>query len=102
MNLIGLALLAVGLYVGVRIVMKIGGWLVNWARRAIRAAIDGVRAGVLTVAKEENQINAYALGAPHAGDLEVVDEITVDEADLPEEVVQALRRHGAISERINV
>lgn len=102
MNLIYLALAAAALYVGVRVVMKIGGWLVNWARNAIRAAIHGGRAGVLTLAAQEGQINAYALGAPHAGDLEVVDEITVDADELSEEVLQALRRHGAISERIDV
>jgi hypothetical protein len=102
MNLIGLALVAVGLYVGVRVVMKVGGWLVSWARRAIRAAVDGARVGVLTLGANEGQINAYALGAPHAGDLQVVDEITVDEDQLSTEVLQALRRHGAISEQINV
>jgi hypothetical protein len=102
MDFIAVALALLGLYVGVKVVMKIGGWLVNWARRAIRAMMDGLRSGVLTLAKGQGEVQAYALGAPQGGELEVVDEITVDQDELDEEVLQALRRHGAVSERIYV
>ena len=103
MNPIILALLAFGaVCVGVAVVTKIGGWLVAWARRAIRAIAGGLRAGVLTLAKQRGEISAYALAAPHGGDLEVLEEITVDEGELSQDVLEALRRHGAVSERITV
>lgn len=94
-----LIILAVG--VAAVILIKIGGWLVNWARNAIKRAIRGAKNGILTLVENFGEIIAYAIGNRY-GELEVVEEITVDEDDLSEDVLEAIRRHQAVSEKIHV
>lgn len=98
-----LLLLLAGLVVGVAaaIIIKIGGYLVNWARNAIRNAFRGVRTGFLTLMENLSSIVAFAV-ANRNGELEVVEEITVDEDDLPDDILEAIRRHQAVSEKIHV
>ena len=94
-----LGILAVG--VAAAILIKIGGWLVSWARKVIRKAIQGVKYGLLTLANNFQSKSAYAIGENH-GELEVVEEITVDEDDLSDEILEAIRRHQAVSEKIYI
>lgn len=95
-DIVALALLAIGVYVGYKILTKIGGWLVNWAKTALR----GLGSGLLAIARKLGEIWAFAIALNEAPD--VVEEIEVDESQLSEDVLQALRRHGAVVERINV
>jgi hypothetical protein len=73
------------------------GWLLEWARRVLQGFIQGV----LALVKEYNSIKAYAMGGDY-GDLEVVEEIEVDEADLDKDVLRALERHGRIAQKVQV
>lgn len=82
--------------IGAAIVYAIG-WLLEWARRVLQGFIQGV----LALVKEHNSIKAYAMGGDY-GDLEVVEEIEVDEADLDEDVLRALERHGRIAQKVQV
>jgi hypothetical protein len=95
-DIVALALLAIGVYVGYKILTKISGWLVNWARTALR----GFGTGLLALARKLGEIWAFAISLNQSPD--VVEEIEVDESQLSEEVLQALRRHGAVVERISV
>lgn len=95
-DLIAIALLALGVYVGYKILTKIGGWLVNWARTALR----GIGSGLLALARKLGAIWAFAIALNRAPD--VVEEIEVDESDLSEDVLQVLRQHGAVVEKINI
>ncbi len=88
-NLLG-ALVIAGL------VLSAVGWLVNWARQAIKAAFAGISRGVLVLRRLYGEIRALAFGHGLAG------EIPVDEADLPAEVQEELRRRGYIKEDIDV
>ena len=96
-DLIMLLLIGLGIYVGYKILMKIGGWLVNWAR----TALSGIGNGILAVARTLSKILAFAV-ALNQGAPDVVEEIEVDESDLSEEVLEVLRQHGAVIQRINV
>lgn len=100
-DLISLALLALGIYVTYKIVTKIGGWLLKWARRAIRGLGTGVGQGLLAIARKAGEIWAFAV-AQQYGNVDVVEEIEVDEGDLSQDVLDALRRHGAVVEKIHI
>lgn len=95
-DLIALALLGIGIYVGYKILMKIGGWLVNWARTALR----GIGSGLLAVARKLGEIWAFAIALN--GGPDVIEEIEVDEDDLSEDVLEVLRQRGAVVEKINI
>lgn len=98
MIIVGAAALAIA-YVAIRI----GGWLLDWAFEAVQAAIPGVVRGLVQLVDDGGIITAYALGKiPHRGRLQVVEEIEVDEDDLDEEVLEALREHGAVRESFYV
>jgi hypothetical protein len=85
-----------GVLVIAGLVLSAVGWLVNWARRAIKAAFAGISRGVLVLRRLYGEIRALAFGHGLAG------EIPVDEADLPAEVQEELRRRGYIKEDIDV
>jgi len=95
-ELITLLLIGLGIYVGYKILTKIGGRLVNWARAALR----GIGSGLLAVAMKLGEIWAFAVALNH-GRPDVVEEIEVDEGELSEDVLEALRQHGAVIQMIN-
>jgi hypothetical protein len=83
--------------IGAVILYKIGGWLLSWARRALQGFVHGA----LALARASDEIRAYAIGGDY-GDMEVVDEIEVDEADLDDDVLRALERHGRIAQKVSL
>lgn len=96
-----LALAALGLYIGYKVAVYIGGWLVDWARNAIRAFVGYVSRGLLLLARSYGAIKAHAMGVS-GGRSQLVETIEVDESDLPPEVVDALYRSGAVYQNVDV
>ena len=80
---------------------RVTAWIVNWAIEAVRSAIRGVTRGLVQLVQHGGSVMAYALGRDR-DHLQVVEEIEVDENDLDEDVLEALREHGAIRESFHV
>jgi hypothetical protein len=101
MSFFRLILLAAGVVIGALVITKIGGWLIEWAKNVIRSVGVGIKEGFLTLSKNAGDIHAYAIASQN-NRCDVVEEITVDETDLSEEILDALRRHRSVSEKIHV
>lgn len=86
---------------GAIIIIKFAGQIVEWAKRVIREAFEGIKKGVLYIVKNITNIIAYVYAVPDNQPI-YVDEIVIDEADLPDEILQTLYNHNLVKQDIYV
>lgn len=94
--LVGAAVVIAGV-----VIYHVGGWLLNWARNAVIAAIRGVRAGLLQLVRNSGALAAFAFGRV-GNRYQHVETIEIDESQLDPEVLDALRANGKIQEQFDV
>lgn len=96
-----LAFAALGLYVGYKVLIYIGGWLATWAQNALAAAWGYVSRGILLLARAYGSIKAHAMSM-NGSQSRLIETIEVDESDLPQHVIDALYRSGAVYQEVDV